>query len=324
MTPVLSVVLSVYNGADYLPRALDSLCRQDGPDQMEVLVTDDGSTDESLAILYAYADKLPLRFLTHPRTGNWVANTNLGIAAAKGRYLCLLHQDDLWLDGRLAWIRQTIQDHPDARVLVSPAQFVAPDGRFIGPWRTPFHNRTERELGPMEWFAPLLVQNYLAIPAPVFRRDLVPSVNPMDDSLKYAADWKLWLELASKHPALHTAVPTVGFRIHPTSQTYSLTGNPGDYRQQLETVYEAFEPLLPPDRDGNQWRAAARLSIAVNTALAATYHRQQRPWRNLLQTMFRTGWPAWHRFFRSSRIVERTAARLKILAGRRTRIKPAR
>lgn len=321
MTPELSIILSVYNGADYLPDALESLCRQNGLNQIEILAMDDGSSDGSMDILRAYSTKLPLTCLTHERTGNWVTNTNLGLAAAKGQYLCLLHQDDLWMEGRLAWILETIQKEPDCPVLLSAAHFLAPDGRVIGRWRAPFFGKGDRRLDSMDWFAPLLVQNYLAIPAPVFRRDLLQSLPAMDENLKYTADWKLWLKLATHHSAIYRPTPTVGFRIHPTSQTCSLTGDQREYQHQLESVYHEFEPLLPQDRKGNQWRAAARLSIAVNLTLAARYHRMGPPWSMLFTSMLDAGWRGCRLFLRASRVVERLWARIRVLTGYRAKSK---
>lgn len=97
--PWLSVIVPTYNGAAYLAQTLASIeCQVDG--NIEVIAVDDGSSDATLAILNAYSSRLPIRTIRRGRIGNWVANTNFGLAEARGEYVSFLHQDDLWLPGR--------------------------------------------------------------------------------------------------------------------------------------------------------------------------------------------------------------------------------
>lgn len=313
MTPTLSIILPVYNGADYLPAALDSLAAQSGLDQMEILALDDGSTDRSPAILQEYATRLPLHVVPTARTGNWVANTNRGLQLARGRYVCFLHQDDLWLDGRMAWILDTLQREPDAPILFSAARYLAPNHATVGRWTGPFDGRHERWLQPMDWFCPLVVQNYIAIPAPVFRRDLALALPPLDERLPYAADWKWWLSLAQRHPALYRPQPTVGFRVHAESQTVSLTSDPDAYRLQLQSVLDEFAPALPDTPAGRRWRTAAQLGVVANAMMAATFHQHHRPWGRFLHAWGQAGVRGTFLYLKASRLFERLAARVRIL-----------
>src|SRR2546430_4101777 len=82
-TPWLSVVMPTYNGDAFLAAALESIrAQQDGGD-FEVIAVDDGSEDGTLATLDAYSSRLPLRIVRRPRTGNWVASSNHGLAVAR-------------------------------------------------------------------------------------------------------------------------------------------------------------------------------------------------------------------------------------------------
>lgn len=313
MTPLLSIIMPVYNGEAYLPMALDSLCRQTGLEQMEIIALDDGSTDRSVEILNHYTQRLPLTLAPIKRTGNWVANTNRGLAMARGTYVCILHQDDIWLDGRMAWIRQTASNRPDCPVFFSAADYISPRHQTVGRWTAPFSGQGEQFLKPMEWFCPLLVQNYLAIPAPVFRRDRITVSPPLDETLPYAADWKCWLTLARENAAIYNPVSTVGFRVHPESQTCSMTGDPEAYRLQLQSVLREFESLTEATPDGQRWRAAAELGLAANAMMAATYHRRTPPWRIFFIALWRAGFRGTARYIKASRLVERLGARIKIL-----------
>lgn len=85
--------MPTYNGAAFIGHALGSVAAQRDA-SVEIVAVDDGSTDGTNGILRAYASRLPLTIVEQPPSGNWVAATATGMAAARGEYLCWLHQDD--------------------------------------------------------------------------------------------------------------------------------------------------------------------------------------------------------------------------------------
>src|SRR6267142_3224544 len=225
--PWLSIVMPVWNGERYLADALESV-RREGTEGYEVIAVDDGSSDGSPEILRAWERLLPLRRIARDRGGNWVAATNAGLREARGRYACFLHQDDLWLPGRLRAIEREVSAHP--ALIVHPAVFVGPGGERLGPWRCPL---PEGEVDPGLFAERLIVQNFIAIPAPVFEREAALRAGGMDESLWYTADWDFWLRLAREGTIRHLAAPLAGFRVHPASQTMVRT-DAVDRRRQLE------------------------------------------------------------------------------------------
>src|ERR1035437_3719239 len=108
----LSVIMPIRNGAAFLGAALESVARE-ACEGVELVVVDDGSTDASLSILARYRDRLPMRVLEH-QTGSWVAGANLGLRDSDASFACILHQDDLWLPGRLGAIRAALDSARDA------------------------------------------------------------------------------------------------------------------------------------------------------------------------------------------------------------------
>src|SRR5947209_6668813 len=153
----LSVIVPTYNGAAYLPAALESIVAQADPD-IEVIAVDDGSTDETPAILDSFANRLRLTVIRR-RVGNWVANTNLGLERAHGEWACFLHQDDLWRPGRLPAIRPALADRPS--LVLHAADFVDPAGRPVGRWSCPL----PRTSAPASTVARLLGPNLVPVPA---------------------------------------------------------------------------------------------------------------------------------------------------------------
>lgn len=106
--PYFSIILPTFNRASLLPRAIDSVLRQDFPD-WELLVIDDGSTDDTQRLLKEYASEGRLRVIQQEnRQLNGARNR--GITEMRGEYGCFLDDDDEFLDGHLAKLRRGIDD----------------------------------------------------------------------------------------------------------------------------------------------------------------------------------------------------------------------
>jgi glycosyltransferase involved in cell wall biosynthesis len=109
LKPFLSVVMPTYNGQQFIAAALESVRDQQHREGLELVIVDDGSTDRTLDIVREFASVLPIRLITPGRLGNWVAASNIGLREAGGEWACFLHQDDLWLPGRLARLRREME-----------------------------------------------------------------------------------------------------------------------------------------------------------------------------------------------------------------------
>ena len=167
MTAAISVIMPTYNGEQFLAASLESV-RQQFADDIELLIVDDGSTDGTLDIIRRFAESMPLRLITPGRIGNWIAATNIGLREATGEWTCLLHQDDLWLPGRIATIRAAI-GNAKGSLIVHNAKFIGPQGQSLGPSTCPLPPGDV----PSDLFIErLLVQNFIALPSPAFRRSL--------------------------------------------------------------------------------------------------------------------------------------------------------
>jgi glycosyltransferase involved in cell wall biosynthesis len=302
--------MPTYNGAAHVAAALESVAAQAEAD-LEVVAVDDGSTDGTLDVLRGFRARLPLRIVERPHGGNWVASTNQGLALARGRHLGILHQDDRWLPGRLAVLGPLLSGAPAAAWILHPCWFVDEAGRRAGLWRCPLPAAAGG--APPELVVErLLVQNFVAMPAPIFTRAALDRVGPMDETLWYSADWEFWLRLAAAGPTLHCPMPLAEFRVHALSQSIRRSAHANDFRRQLETVLERHLAAWPAT--GRRRRAverAARLSVEVNVRLAARAHGGRAGWPSLLGRFLALGPAGWRRYWRDSRLGERVAARLR-------------
>lgn len=95
-TPLVSIIVPVYNVSEFLPQCMDSLIRQ-SYHNIEIIAVNDGSTDNSLEILNRYAQKFPQIKIISQANAGLSAARNTGIDASKGEYLCFVDSDD-WMD----------------------------------------------------------------------------------------------------------------------------------------------------------------------------------------------------------------------------------
>ena len=308
--PWLSVLIPTYNGEDYLPSALNSIIAQ-GEINIECIVVDDGSTDSTLSILNSYTDKLPLRLIQRQRQGNWVANTNYALSVASADYVCFLHQDDLWLRGRLEMMKGLIEQYPKTNLFLHPSKFIDTKGNRLGLWRCPLPTYPFL-IGTKMMIERLLVQNFISIPAPIFKREVALKVGGLDEALWYTADWDFWLKISSYGETMYYPKPLSAFRIHPNSQTVLRSASLKNFQKQLEIVLEKhLNPWEVNDRSKRRTKQVAHFSIEVNTALAAMIHGEKTNLFRLLYSFLTLRPLGWYRYLRDSRIWERLSARLK-------------
>lgn len=98
--PLVSVIMPVYNGAKYIKQAVDSVYNQDVP--LELIVIDDGSTDETKAVLRPYMKRSDFRYLFNEKNMGAAGSRNRGAKEAAGKYVAFLDADDWWAAGKLA------------------------------------------------------------------------------------------------------------------------------------------------------------------------------------------------------------------------------
>jgi glycosyltransferase involved in cell wall biosynthesis len=303
--PWLSVIIPTYNGSKYLTAALNSVVVQQD-DRLECVVIDDGSTDNTLAIVKSFQDRLRIKLITKARAGNWVVNTNYALTEASGEYACFLHQDDLWLEGRLEQIEKAIAAYPQASLYLHDSVFIDERGKPLGLWSCPLASK-RRIISAEEMSEKLLVQNFVAIPAPVFKRSAAIETGGLNDQLWYTADWDFWLKLAALGDTCYIPKPLAAFRVHSDSQTIRRSSSVAEFRQQMRSVVDKH--LAP--KSNRQVSKVAFFSTEVNTTLAAIVHGES---TNLLKLALDFAWlgpTGWWRYWQDSRIQERIAARLK-------------
>lgn len=304
--PWITVIMPSYKGERWIDTSLSSLVREEA-EGVEVLVIDSSPTSEARDIAHSYSDRLRIRVFERCDLRSWQTKTNYGVEMAESNHICWLGVDDLWLPGRAKAVRSWVEAAPDAPLHLAASAIVDKDGRRLGLWRCPLPANVE--LQPSLVIERLLVQNFVAAPAPVFRRDAWRACGGLDENLWYTADWDMWLNLTACGPVYYHDSPTVGFRIHQGSLTVTGSHDTAAFKQQMQTVLDRHLTRL--DGGSKAVERAARASISVNTALSSASAGDMTDlWRAAFEVA-RLGPIGIGRYLRDSRIAERMVPRIR-------------
>lgn len=313
MDPLLSVIIPVHDGERWLGQTLDSLVAQDDRD-FECVIVDSSSAEGTAALVRSYVGRLDLRIFSRPDLAHWRAKTNFGVGQARSAHISMLHQDDFWLAGRAACARRWIEGSPGAAMHLHPSRIVDGLGRSLGTWRCPLPSGkgpVPREL----LVERLLVQNFIAVPSPIIRRDAFLAVGGIDETLWYTGDWDLYLKLARMGDVVYHRPVLSAFRVHGQSMTATGSRGLADFEAQMRRVLDAHIVALPPGRRGRVL-PRARSSIGVNSGLAAASNGAVSGLLRAALAVLALGPLGFYAYLRDSRLLDRVLPRLRArLAG---------
>jgi len=127
--PLVSVVVPCFNYGRYVGAAIEHALNQDWP-AMEVIAVDDGSTDDSLAVLNSFGSAIRV---IRRENGGVNAATDTGVAAARGELITFLDADDTWPEGRVRLLAQALLAHPEAGAVYGDMRVLDEDGAIVHP-----------------------------------------------------------------------------------------------------------------------------------------------------------------------------------------------
>ncbi len=182
-SPKVTVLMSVYNGEEYLKEAVESILKQTFRD-FEFIIIDDGSTDTSGAIVAHYQQMDDRIHVYSQENKGLIASLNRGCQLAKGKYIARMDADDVSLPERLARQVNYLETHPNIGVLGTWVKTIDEKGRALQEWRLPTSPKV------MGWS--LLFGCCVAHPSVMMRRDIIRQVGFYRPEALYVEDYDLW------------------------------------------------------------------------------------------------------------------------------------
>ncbi len=218
--PRYSVLIPAYNHAGYIEEAVTSAL-EDGGDQVEVIVIDDGSSDDSPGVLHGLASDDRVAVLTQGNQGAHAALNRL-ISLGQGEFFFILNSDDAFEPGRLNRLATALEEDPDSAVACSLLKIVDAQSHQIGlknawrdlePWPVP---HPPPHLADLEDATLALLQSNWASTTSnmAFRRKLVIENNLQFNPLRYTHDWDFLLAASAVGQIVLVEEPLVRYRVH--------------------------------------------------------------------------------------------------------------
>lgn len=206
--PLVTIVTPSYNQGRFIRATIESVLNQDYPN-LEYIIMDGGSTDETPSIVKDYASRLT--WISEPDRGQSHA-INKGFRAARGTIVSWLNSDDLILPGAVRHAVQGFAQNPDAGAVYGEGYLIDQEGRTTGrfPWTEPFN-----------LWKLVFLSDYILQQTTYFRRSVIEELGFLREDLHYAMDWELLIRIAKRYPLQYIPEYMGSLREYPAAKSFS-------------------------------------------------------------------------------------------------------
>ena len=205
--PLVSIVTPSFNQGRFIRRTIDSVLGQTYAN-IEYLVVDGGSTDETLAVLESYGERL--RWLSEADEGQTAA-INKGFRRTNGKIVGYLNSDDVLLPDAIAKVVEYLRSHPECDLVYGDADYIDAEDRVTGTYPTADYS-----------FERLMEDCCICQPAAFWRASVTETVGPFDEKVQLAMDYEYWIRVGRSGLVIrHLEEKLARSRLHPETKTLS-------------------------------------------------------------------------------------------------------
>jgi glycosyltransferase involved in cell wall biosynthesis len=281
----VSYFVPCYNYGRYVSQAVDSLLSQSFED-LEVIVVDDLSTDESREVLEHYRPDPRVRLIYHKVNAGHISTYNEAIRLARGQYIGLLSADDYLYDPDA--IRRQVElfrSNPDIGLVYSGYMMVDATGEELW-YHRPWCGDYVRE--GLDEFSNLIFQDYIHS-VNLASRAALDAVGLYEPTLPECADWDLWLRISTRFAIGYVDAPLYAYRRHGINMSTTLSTRRHVTDERLRVVTRAFDALQPDARaEMSGLERPARTSAWLRSSeIDAAQGNLRRSWEGLTDAVRR-------------------------------------
>jgi glycosyltransferase involved in cell wall biosynthesis len=229
---LVSVVVPTFNYGRYVTQAVESVLSQTYL-HFEVIVVDDGSTDDTRERLEPYRGRI---HYVYQKNGGISSARNTGIEASRGRLIALLDSDDLWHPRKLEIQVDYLRQHPEIALLGSTA---IKDMQFGWPAPAQVNENTGKAIALSE----LVIRSYFAPSSIIIRRECFQKVGLFDTSLRAVEDRDMWIRVASRYLVANLQMPLIYYRLHDGNMSLEAARMEVYESKVLRKVFTEIQPL---------------------------------------------------------------------------------
>ncbi len=209
MNPLVSIITPSYNQGEFIEETIKSVLNQDYPN-IEYIVIDGGSTDNTLSILEKYKGRL--HYISEKDEGQSDA-INKGFKLAKGDIVAWLNSDDVYAENCISKAVQTFNNDSDIALVYGDGNIIDDNSKVLKKFEY-----TQK----FSLYSLLFIWDYIMQPASFFRADALKNVGYLNKNLHYIMDWELWIKLALDYKVAY--IPEILACSREYAQTKTSTG----------------------------------------------------------------------------------------------------
>ncbi|WEK19415.1 MAG: glycosyltransferase [Candidatus Pedobacter colombiensis] len=280
--PQWSVMIPSYNCIHYLRKTIESVLAQ-APDakQMQIEVIDDFSTDGDVEALVNRLGKGRIGFYKQPRNVGSLRNFETCINRSKGKFVQILHGDDLVRPGFYQEVGQLFKMYPDAGAAFTGCSDIDENDKWL--WDSP---QILKEAGIIDnWLLKLAEGQLLQTPCIVVRREVYEKLGGFF-AVHYGEDWEMWTRIAANYPVAYSPGKLAYYRVHSNNITSNSLAT-GQNIKDISTVVNIIQNYLPADKR-KELKRKARMNYAIYAGIISDriYHIENNPKAALSQVTY--------------------------------------
>jgi len=251
--PLVSFVVLSYNFAGYLGECVDSILKQEGDHDFEIIVVDDASTDATEAVLDSFHDSR-IAILRHPHNLGHAATVNDGMARARGRFIARIDGDDRYRPGFLNSVLPMFSRHPEVGLVYGDAALIDRTGAITAETSDRVHGSDYKG----NELVALLKLNFICAPTVIARREAWERCLPVPPHLAFH-DWYFTVLMARHHEFYYLHRVLADYRVHPGNHHSRITLDKSEepsIAYMLDRVYSEVETSPELEKSKRRGRGA--------------------------------------------------------------------
>lgn len=209
-TPEVSIVIAAYNCGNFITETISSVINQTFQN-WELIIVDDCSSDNTPKKIAAFNDNRISIIRLDKNSGQPATPRNIGIRAAKGKFIAFLDHDDIWTPEKLKIQVDFLRENPETALICCPLKIISPCKKYNNAKTTP---KKKFQTGYM--YDKLLKYNFIACSSVVIKVSVLDEVGFFDEdpNVSAAEDWDLWLRIARQHKITFIPQALGHYRMH--------------------------------------------------------------------------------------------------------------
>ena len=228
-SPLVSVIIPAFNVEKYIQATLDSILAQTWTN-MEVIVTDDGSSDKTQSLINEYVERYPkiVQLIVQKNSGTSTARNN-GINCSKGEIIAFMDADDIWLPNKLQRQVEIFNKFKDVSLVYTNAQCIDQFGNDYGH---SYSSDEEINENPENIFSQLLLRNHIPLSSITVRKNIFEKTGLFNIKTRLAEDKEWLLKVAHKYQIYGIKDCLTQYRIH------AMNKGKNNYREVIDILLD--------------------------------------------------------------------------------------